>query len=66
MEGVVHTALPSDHPIMKAWREYKETEDYRNSAKWAATHTTGSLWGAFLNGWNAANAFSNPISKNNE
>jgi hypothetical protein len=48
--------VPSDHPLMKAWTAYKATEDYANSRRWAAhdEHRDGSLWAAFMEGWNAA------------
>lgn len=48
--------VPSDHPMMQAWNAYKQTDDFANSAKWALEkqHTPGSLWAAFVVGWNAA------------
>lgn len=52
----VQSPLPSDHPLMKAWNAYKSTDDYANSRKWAAhaEHVDGSLWAAFMEGWNLA------------
>ena len=48
--------IPADHPLMKSWETYKQTEDYRNSFKWAADleHRTGSMWAAFEAGFRAA------------
>jgi hypothetical protein len=72
---------PPDHPLMKAWTAYQETEDFNNSLYWATTQTLarqeradehgvppeanriteemrvqyakGSLWAAFMAGFNA-------------
>lgn len=51
------TPVPNDDPLMVAWNEYKASEEYRNTKKWAAfeEHVDGSLWAAFLAGWSAAN-----------
>ena len=27
--------VPADHPLMKAWKAYRETEEFRNSFNWA-------------------------------
>jgi hypothetical protein len=51
--------VPPDHPLMKAWIAYQATEDYQNTAKWAPTHTAGSLWAAFERGWRAAGGSTN-------
>lgn len=50
------TPLPSDDARMVAWREYTATDEYRNTKRWAVEppHTEGSLWAAFLAGWNGA------------
>lgn len=50
------TPVPKDSPLMKAWETYTRTEEYENTRKWAriAYHTDGSLWAAFLKGWEAA------------
>lgn len=47
------TVLPSDHPMMTAWMEYRVTADYANSLAWCAhpEHREGSLWGAFTAGY---------------
>jgi hypothetical protein len=52
----VMEALPKDHPLMVAWETYKETDDYANSRKWAATpeYLEGSMWGSFMAGFIAA------------
>lgn len=46
------TPLPSDHPAMIAWEQYKRSDYYANAVKWARypEHVDGSLWSAF---WNA-------------
>ena len=48
--------VPDDHPLMVAYREYCDTEDYRNTHNWARypEHIDGSLWAAFMAGFNAA------------
>lgn len=52
----VDRACKPNEPVMVAWDEYKKTEDYANSKKWAAhrEHTEGSLWAAFAKGFEAA------------
>ena len=39
--------------MLKAWAEWKLSEDYHNSRKWALLdeHVDGSLWAAFTQGW---------------
>ena len=48
--------VPKDHPVMKAWEEYKATEEYANAKKWTRfeEHVEGSLWAAFVEGFKAA------------
>lgn len=50
------TVINPQHPIMKAWLAYKQTEGYKNTFKWAAIeeHRDGSLWAAFLEGYQSA------------
>lgn len=50
------TPCPEDHPLMIAWSAYKATEDFANTRKWALyeAHVEGSLWAAFMAGFNAA------------
>lgn len=50
----ISSAVPSDHPLMLAWGAYKLTEEFANSRRWAAhaAHVDGSLWAAFVEGWN--------------
>jgi hypothetical protein len=57
--------MPKDHPLMKAWEEYKQTDDYANTRKWAlhAEHVDGSLWAAFSQGWFLAEGASRPNAK---
>ena len=49
----VQSPLPEDHPLLVAWKAYRETSDYANHERWAREqeHTEGSLWGAFSFGW---------------
>lgn len=66
METTVQTVLPSDHPMMKAWNEFQETDEFKNALKWAIAtkyddgrpindiqreqHAKGSMWLAFTKG----------------
>jgi hypothetical protein len=57
MAGNMMAAVPEDHPLMVAWNEYKKTADFANTMKWAKTnpeYVDGSLWGAFMAGFNLA------------
>lgn len=47
--------LPKDHPIMIAWEKYKSSDAYANSFRWAEheQHREGSMWAAFLAGYDA-------------
>ena len=47
------TPAPKDAPIMLAWEAFKETSEYVNAHRWARqeAHTEGSMWFAFLAGW---------------
>jgi hypothetical protein len=51
-------AFKSTEPIMVAWREYQATAEFANTKKWARhpdpDYTEGSLWAAFLAGFQAA------------
>lgn len=49
------TPVPDDHPLQIAWKAYRETEDFDNAEKWAASpeHLIGSLWAMFAAGFNA-------------
>lgn len=65
------TALPQDDPRMIAWNAYVKTEAFANSQKWAVKaayddgriispemreqNVTGSLWAAFIAGFESAN-----------
>lgn len=50
--GGVQTGMSREDPIMIAWEEYKRSEAYDNTRKWALdkNHVDGSLWAAFLVG----------------
>lgn len=47
--------LRADDPRMIAWNAYRESDDFQNTKRWATQpdHTEGSLWAAFLRGWEA-------------
>lgn len=49
-------AISEDAPVMKAWNNYRATEEYANSRKWATNeeHVEGSMWAAFYTGFFAA------------
>lgn len=49
----VERQIMDDEPLMIAWKAYKNTEDFRNTAKWAtqAEHLMGSLWAVFVAGY---------------
>ena len=49
-------AVPDTDPLMVAWKAYRESAEYANTAKWAvkAEHSEGSLWAAFEQGFRAA------------
>ncbi len=49
-------ALSKDDPRMIAWTQYKHSDDYVNAKRWATfeQHTEGSLWAAFIAGFEAA------------
>lgn len=60
------TALPADHPMMKAWNEWCATDEFKNALEWAyrteyddgrpinglqrEQHIKGGLWLAFTKG----------------
>lgn len=48
--------LGQDDPRVVAFAKYAEGERYANTFKWAAEehHRKGSLWAAFIEGWEAA------------
>lgn len=52
------TPVAKDHPLMKAWTAYKESEDYANTLRWTQSsepmYAEGSLWAAFMAGWQTA------------
>jgi hypothetical protein len=69
---------PKDHPLMIAFERWKGSEDYRNTAKWAAAiqvsivdgnstishpHLDGSLWGAFVAGFEAGSTPDGEVAK---
>lgn len=59
MKTEAQTPMPKGHPLTKAWEAWKQTEDYRNTERWAREreHTMGSLWAAFSEGWFAREYF---------
>ena len=46
--------MSDDDPCMIAWNAYKASDDYANTKRWAVNqeNVDGSLWAAFLEGWN--------------
>ena len=60
------SALPADHPMMVAWNEFQETDEFKNALKWSVAtkyddgrpiddlqreqHVKGGLWLAFTKG----------------
>lgn len=50
------TPIHPNHPVRKAWETYKASPEYANSFRWADVpeHRTGSMWAAFLAGYQAA------------
>ncbi len=58
----IERAVDRDEPVYKAWNIYKETDDFKNSLKWTMDKSlqgmaheqtcTGSLWAAFVAGYN--------------
>ena len=60
------TALPTDHPLMKAWTSFCETDEFKNALRWAVAlkyddgrpiseiqreqHAKGAMWLAFTKG----------------
>lgn len=53
----IQTEIPRTHPMRAAWEDYKQTDEYANTRKWArdVAHVDGSLWAAFCEGWKLAN-----------
>ena len=53
MNNDTMTPVPDDAPVMTAWKAYKETDDYRNTRRWALHegHVDGSLWASFETGF---------------
>jgi len=49
------TEIPIGHPMRDAWEAYKETEEFKNSQRWAniPEFIDGSLWTAFRAGYEA-------------
>lgn len=56
------TPVPESHPLMVAWNAYKATDEYANTKKWALheQHVEGSLWAAFMAGFNASSERTQP------
>lgn len=48
--------MPLTHPLRAAWEQYKLSDDYTNTRKWAehANHVDGSLWAVWLAAYHAA------------
>ena len=52
----VSAEMPKTHPLRAAWEQYKQSDDYKNTSKWAKQpeHLEGSLWGVWLAAYSAA------------
>ena len=50
---MAQSKLLDDDPMMVAWREYKNSDDYAVLRQWAlkTESVDGSLWDAFAHGW---------------
>lgn len=48
--------IRDDEPLMIAWKEFQETDSFKNSLRWAEipTHRGGAFWNMFMHGWIAA------------
>lgn len=55
--------LPEDHPLIQAFDKYKNTPEYSNTRRWATNpkHTEGSLWAAFIEGWEYSVAYNKSL-----
>lgn len=53
--GDIMRQVPKYSPLMRAWDIWKKTDAAQNARKWAASphHVYGSLWAAFMAGFNA-------------
>lgn len=58
MPGEAQCEIPIGNPMRDAWEAYKLTEQFAANRKWAANdlHVDGSLWAAFVKGWQARDA----------
>lgn len=45
--------LSDSHPMVVAWRVFKESEEYRDNVNWNAAVGDRGMWVAFVAGWNA-------------
>jgi hypothetical protein len=48
--------IADNHPVMVAWNAFQETDDFKNSQKWAShpNNLQGSLWHMFFQGYQIA------------
>ena len=53
-------AMSDDEPLMMAWRKHQDTEDFKNTLKWAGESNMGQLWACFMHGWLAAGGVIDP------
>jgi hypothetical protein len=56
MSGGAMAEMPLTHPLRAAWEQYKLTDEFNNTRKWAAEpmHLEGSLWAVWLAAFTAA------------
>lgn len=52
--GGASTAADPASPLMVAWEQFKQSESFANSRKWAShdEHLDGSMWNCFMVGFN--------------
>jgi len=43
--------VPKEAPVSKAWKEFKKTEEFSNTLKWAGQANIGQLWACFYAGF---------------
>lgn len=64
------TPIREDDPRKQAWDAYTQTDEFKNSERWAKycqvlevqhPHLTGSLWAVFIKGFEAATATPIPM-----
>lgn len=44
-------AVPTDAPVMKAWKNHEASEEFANTLQWAGKANLGGLWACFYAGF---------------